>query len=256
MLCWPTILEGFCMAFCLWAFRHIERLLGRKSFAIYLLYNVLTFLPTFLLILQIRGFKSHFSFLFFIPFSLFVFMLWRLPATHYSGPLTDKFIVCLAVFIVVVLRFPFSIMTLLSASIGYYCWTFDIFKLRRILTNHAPLSIQMPPFASESNSRRSSAGNASNDDQNENSPLIDRRINFNQNFDIENNVNPNMNHINSSLNSFSPTNTNANSFPSNVDNEKLTLITSMGFSEEYAIRALHECGGDVNEAIDYLLGQS
>ena len=218
-LCWPTVLEGFCIAFCLWSFRHIERLLGQKSFILFFLYNFLSYIPTFLLVTAIKGFKYHFSFLFFIPFSLFIFMFWKLPSVVYSGPLTDKFIVCLAVFIITLLRFPFSIMAILSGVCGYYLWNTDLLKLKRMLLNHA-----IPVNENDRGIVNTNIGN-------NNTPLVSN-----------------------SLHSMISANSNAIRTITGIGgSNELDQLIGMGFPEDSARPALQIAHNDVNRAVDYLL---
>lgn len=270
-LCWPTVLEGIHIAFCLWCFRHIERLLGMKSFNIYLLYNFITYLPIFLLALQIKGFKGHISFLFFIPFSLFIFMIWRIPSVVYSGPLTDKFIVCLSFVFVIVLRFPFSILTILSSALGYYLWTKDALMLKRIA------SIQISPQHPSAIDQRSSRSHTGNANSSEQSPLLaanDNLENSNEeetySLPINRNTRENgrrssrssaysdSNSINNNITFNHTNNNNTNNNKDNSNNfDSLTdQIVSMGFTTADARAALQTTRGDINAAVDYLLSKA
>jgi hypothetical protein len=65
-------------------------------------------------------------------------MFWRLPAVVFAEPLTDKFVVSLSMFLVFSGKFPYSILTLGAAVAGYYLWTYDVLKLRRIIAFPRP----------------------------------------------------------------------------------------------------------------------
>ena len=80
LICWPSMIEVVVISFTLWSLRHIERLLGQNSTQLFLLVNFVTYAPTFCAIIYTFGIKSHYSLLFFVPYSLFIFMLWRVPA--------------------------------------------------------------------------------------------------------------------------------------------------------------------------------
>jgi hypothetical protein len=138
IFCWPSFLEGALITGCLWAFRHIERMLGPRGFVAYLLYNALTYAPPFVVVLRLKGFRAHYSLLNFIPHSLYVFMFWRLPAVVFAEPLTDKFVISLSMFLVFSGKFPYSVLTLGAAITGYYLWTYDVLKLKRIITFPRP----------------------------------------------------------------------------------------------------------------------
>lgn len=135
--CWPSIIEDFIISFILWSFRYIERLIGEKTMICFLLNNLITFLPIFCVTIYIYGIKRHFSFLFFIPCSLFIFMLWRIPSTPFFKvpKLSDKIIVTILFSIEVIMQFPLSALSLISSICGYIFWVNDSFKIKRILTN-------------------------------------------------------------------------------------------------------------------------
>jgi hypothetical protein len=141
VFCWPSFLEGFLITVCLWAFRHIERMLGLRGFVTYLAYNALTYSVPFFLVVRLKGFRAHYSLLNFIPHSLYVFMFWRLPAVVFAEPLTDKFVVSLSMFLIFSSKFPYSILTLGAAVAGYYLWAYDLLNLRKII------ALPRPPIA-------------------------------------------------------------------------------------------------------------
>lgn len=267
-LCWPTIFEGIHIAFCMWSLRHIERLLGLKSFTIYLLYNFITYVPIFLFVLLLKGFKGHFSFLFFVPFSLFIFMIWRLPSEVYSGPLTDKFIVCLSFVFVVILRFPYSILVILSSALGYYLWARDYLMIKRLA------SIEIDRHAPAFSDHSSRSHNNRNTNSSEQSPLLaasDAIENSNEEepFALPINRNTRENgrrssrssthsdHNNNNNNAAFNRPNNSNSSNGNNDFDSLVAqIVAMGFSGPDARSALQTTRGDINAAVDYLLSKA
>jgi hypothetical protein len=138
LCCWPSFLEGFLITICLWAFRHIERMLSVNGFLAFLLYNAITYIPFFILVLKLKGFHARFSLLGFVPHSLYIFMVWRLPSVMFTEPLTDKFVISLSMLLVLTARFPYSIMSLLSAAFGYWAWNSDLFRIREFFSVPTP----------------------------------------------------------------------------------------------------------------------
>lgn len=254
-LCWPTIFEGIHVAFCMWSCRHIERMLGLKCFVIYLLYQFITYLPIFFFVLLLKGFKGHFSFLFFIPFSLFVFMIWRIPSDVYAGPLTDKFIVCLSFVFVIILRFPYSIMTIFSSAFGYYLWDRDFLLLKRLAS--VQTSRQLNTFSDHSS--RSHNGLTTISEQ---SPLLHANDTIENSGEeetfslpINRNTRENGRRRSSTHNDISFNHTNNNNNTNNFDS-LVDQIVSMGFSNSDARSALQTTKGDINAAVDYLLSKA
>lgn len=235
-LCWPTIFEGVSAFFCLWCFRQIERMFGLKGFIIFLLYNFLTFLPSFLISLEIYGFKGHFSFLYFIPFSLFIFMLWRIPATFYSGPLTDKFIVCLSFFFIIALRLPISILALMSAILGYYLWSIDFFRFKKFASLN---SLEFEAHPNNNRTRRILRDNSRESSEElpsipRSHPLVDMRE-----------ITANESRYASNLRSRATQYFNSD--------QLVESLVAMGFNSETARRALLESHNNFDQALDYLL---
>lgn len=138
--CWPSFFEGCVSLFCLWSFRHVERILGVRGFAVYMIYNALTYSIPFIVVVTTYGFRQRFSMLNFVPYSLFVFTLWRVPAVMLAPPVTDKMAVSLAMVIVFLAKFPCSIFALVAALVGYWAWTVDIIRLRRL---SAPVQVRL-----------------------------------------------------------------------------------------------------------------
>lgn len=132
-LCWPSILEGYLTLFAIWAMRYVQRILGTCGFCSFMTYQFICFLPIFILVTLMYGFGINFSFLNFIPYSLYVFVAWRLPSVVFAKPLTDKFILSLAMFLIFLAKFPFSLFPLTTAICGYCLWARDLFKIQRSL---------------------------------------------------------------------------------------------------------------------------
>jgi hypothetical protein len=151
LLCWPSFFEGGLITICLWSFRHIERMLGFRGTVIFLAYQALTYLVPFLLVLKFKGFHAHFSLLNFLPYSFYIFMFWRFPSVLFADPLTDKFAVSLSMFLIILARLPYSIFALSAAIGGYYLWTFDLLKIRALLSPRPttrvdrPIEVASPP---------------------------------------------------------------------------------------------------------------
>jgi hypothetical protein len=125
-------------------------MLSMNGFLAFLLYNSLTYVPLFLIVLKLKGFHARFSLLGFIPHSLFVFMLWRLPAVMFTEPLTDKFMISLSMLLVVIGRLPYSILSLFAAASGYWAWTNDFLRIRKFFTVPAPeISVLESPLEPE-----------------------------------------------------------------------------------------------------------
>ena len=129
--CWPSFFEGLATTFCLWSFRHIENILGPQGFVTYLMYNAITYVIPFVFVVTVFGFRVHFSMFNFIPYSLYVFTFWRIPAVMFANPITDKDAISLAMLIVFLGRLPYSFMSLISAIFGYILWCMDALHLRK-----------------------------------------------------------------------------------------------------------------------------
>jgi hypothetical protein len=131
LICWPSLLEGVVATGCLWAMRNVERILGFRGLAVYLVYHAVTYSIPFALVLTTQGFHGHYSLPNFVPHALFAFALWRLPAIR--GPLLipDKICVTAAVALLVADCYPQSLLTLLAAAAGYWLWSLDALGLKR-----------------------------------------------------------------------------------------------------------------------------
>ncbi|OHT09012.1 UBA/TS-N domain containing protein [Tritrichomonas foetus] len=130
---WPSFNEGTILTVCLWCFRNIERILGMKVFLQLLFYNFVTYLPLFIVTILLKGFVSHFSFFYFIPFALYVFVLWQIPPVKIFSFISDKIIITVAFLIVILLHFPFSLFPLISGILGHVLWSYDIFRFKKCI---------------------------------------------------------------------------------------------------------------------------
>ena len=137
---WSTFDQGVFISAALWFFRVIERAMGTKLLSLFLGYNMLMFIPFFVLVLFLKGFSYHFSFFSFVPYGLFIYMLWHIPALRIGKTrITDKLIMLLIFVIIIILQFPFGFLPLVSAIIANVIWTFDTVKLQ-FLASPEPLT--------------------------------------------------------------------------------------------------------------------
>ena len=134
--CWPSKYQGFLVFVLLYATRGIERILGTTSFITFLIYNFICFLPVFLLVMYFEGFDHHFPFLLFIPLSLFVYSLFKIPSSFVEAPLTDKLLVCMIFFLFFLHHILPYTLALISVSLGNYLWHIDLFKIRFCVTGY------------------------------------------------------------------------------------------------------------------------
>jgi hypothetical protein len=118
LFCWPSFFECILIPLFLWLFRDFERMLGLRAFAQFLGLNFLAFFPFFLGVLLSRGVWCHYSLPLFLPYSLFLFMVWHIPATPIVAGVHDKH-VALALFIALFCyELPTSFLTLTAAVLG------------------------------------------------------------------------------------------------------------------------------------------
>ena len=139
--CWKSMFEAGIITGSLWMLRHIERLIGTKMLFKFFVVNMLTFLPFFAALILALGFKIHFSFFYFLPFSLFLFSIWKIPSLAIAGHLTDKLVVICLLILLVYLQFPYSIAPLISSIIGYCIWN-------RVFIHRHDLDISSNPTTS------------------------------------------------------------------------------------------------------------
>lgn len=130
-ICWPSLLETIFISCILWMLRHIERLIGILSILTYFFIQMLCSLPFFCFVLSWKGFKKHYSFLYFVPYSLFVYMVWRIPSYH--SAFIDKILPSILFSLIILLNFPFSIFNLIAAVLGYSFWINHSFRFQKCL---------------------------------------------------------------------------------------------------------------------------
>lgn len=133
IVCWTSNFETVIAVFMIWVTRHMQIILSSRGYSCYMLYQLLCFLVPFVLLMVFYGIRVKMSLLNFIPYSVYVFVFWRFPSAICTGPLTDKFVVSLAMILQFLAGFPLSIVPLCCSIIGYICWTNDLLKLRRFL---------------------------------------------------------------------------------------------------------------------------
>ena len=139
LFCWPSLFEGILTVYCLWSCRVVLVILGDIGFRSYLVYQFLTYLLPFIIIVSAFGFRVHFSLLNFIPYSLFVFVMWRIPVSFRTpDPITGKDLLLLVMSLVIIGRFPFSLAALASGALGYFCWKRDVLAIRKIMEPRDP----------------------------------------------------------------------------------------------------------------------
>jgi hypothetical protein len=137
LFAWPTLFEGFCFPIVLWSLRHVERLLGRRVFIVFLLYNYVAYVPFYFPCMFGLRWYSRISMLYFHPYALFIFMLAQIPAIPVFLALSDKLMVTLLFLLLIAIQLPCSLVPLASAIIGNLCWSFDVFRLSRFTTGGA-----------------------------------------------------------------------------------------------------------------------
>ncbi|KAK8842730.1 hypothetical protein M9Y10_025593 [Tritrichomonas musculus] len=220
---WPNFNEGVIITFCLWCFRNIERILGIKVLVQFLFYNLISYLPLFITTIILKGFRSHFSFLFFVPFSLYIFIVWQIPSVKLFSVLTDKIAISLAFIFLVCCHFPFSLFPLISAIIGNIIWSFDVFRLKKCT--------QEPV------------------DEYDNT-IDDIHVSINDLEDSQENLD-----ANPSANRDQRPNIDAENRRNDIDanSDAVKSIIDMGFSRDQAILALSQCDNDVQRAVNKLL---
>jgi hypothetical protein len=132
LMSWPSFNEGLLLTVCIWSFRGVERIMGSNLLLVFLLYNLLAFLPTFLSIIFLKSFRLHFSLFYFVPYSLYIYTLWEIPATQVASFFSDKLLISIVFLVAVIIRFPFSLFPVFSAILGNVLWSFDVFRLKRL----------------------------------------------------------------------------------------------------------------------------
>lgn len=141
---WPNYIIAAINTTCLWCFRNIERILGSKTFLILELYNLISFSVIFLLIIALKGFKSHFSFFYFIPYSLYVYTFWEIPSVKIYNIVSDKIIVTIAFIILAFANFPYFMLSLIPAIVGNIMYQYDVFHIIKYSSNRSNNNGELP----------------------------------------------------------------------------------------------------------------
>ena len=221
---WPNFNEGTIITVCIWCFRNIERVLGFKVLIQFLFYNFITYLPLFILTVFLRGFRYHFSFFFFVPFSLYIFIVWQIPPVKLFHFLSDKMVISFAFLFLIICHFPSSLLPLISSIFGNILWSFDVFGLRKC--TQEPIEDQYDG-------------------------IDDLHVNIN---DLEDSQEiQDSNSMNNEIKNNNETRNSNNANDIDRDSDAVKTIMDMGFTRDQAITALSQCGNDVQKAVDKLL---
>jgi NACalpha-BTF3-like transcription factor len=190
---WPSFNEGAILSAVVWCFRNIERVLGSKILVVFLAYNLVLFLPVFSAVIYFKGFNKHYSLFYFVPYSIYAYTAWHIPASPLISMISDKFLISFMIVIDLAVSFPYGFGALLAGALGTFLWRIDLLRLKRLCErteSQANDRVEVQPLEAEPQ----------------------------------------------------------------VDAEKVRSIVEMGFSEAQAVEALRAADGDVQRAIDTLLG--
>lgn len=127
ILAWPTFTEAVFLPFVIWACRGVERALGRKAFLNLMIYNAMIYLIVWSIL--VRDWRERMSMLWFYPYSVFVFVIVRVPAIPVLLNVTDKFITSVVFLLCLSAALPYSLVPLGCAILGNALWSYDVAKL-------------------------------------------------------------------------------------------------------------------------------
>jgi hypothetical protein len=130
ILGWPTLTESVLFPFAIWSFRHVERLLGQTALCIFFAHNLIVYLIAYIPLVIYAEWYPNLAFLYFYPYSLFIFIFAQLPSFSIFLILSDKLIITFLFFFFLVVQFPYSLVPFTSAIIGNVLWFFDPFNFR------------------------------------------------------------------------------------------------------------------------------
>jgi hypothetical protein len=82
-------------------------------------------------VIAFKGCSLHFSFFYFVPFSLFIYSLWHLPSTALWSRVSDKGFICVLFGVEMIFGFPWAFLPLVSAILGTVLWGLDAFRIKR-----------------------------------------------------------------------------------------------------------------------------
>lgn len=229
---WSSFFEIFLMTFIIWSLRHIERILGKKQFIIFLFYNFIFYLP-FCIIFNIFSKQSiPLNLHYFYSYSLIMFMLAYIPSSPIFLILDDKLVITLCFILDIAVYAPMTFIPLITSILGTIAWSFGILPLSRFTTE--PLEM--------------------NDDQN--------NINARNRTSRRHNRNHRISQFPSNVLSLNQTTAHLATIlfdddernqPLSIREEDLRSMREMGFDENDARTALTSCRNDVQRAIDMLI---
>jgi hypothetical protein len=131
IISWPSFNEGAVICTVLWCFRNVERVLGSKTFLVFLAYNLILYFPVFCTVVYFKGFALHYSLFYFVPYSLYAYAAWHIPSSTLVSVLSDKLLISLMLLIDLVVAFPYGFGPLLTGIAGTILWRIDLLKLKK-----------------------------------------------------------------------------------------------------------------------------
>lgn len=164
ILCYSSFKECFLTVLILWSFRNIERMMGSRPLLNLFIYNLLTYLPFFVLMVVFLGFLRNIILIRFIPYSLFIYMLWNLPSISVSGFLGDKIVVILFFVALMIPTFPFCFVPLFTSIFGNILFHKDVFCLKKLIKVREDTSTTMRVNHETTNNRISMSDVRINED--------------------------------------------------------------------------------------------
>ena len=133
IISWRTFNECTILTAIIWCSRNVERMIGTKMFCIFLVYNLITYLPFFVAFLLLFGFKKRMSFFYFFPYSSFIYAFWKIPETKIYNKISDKMILVVLMIFEITSFIPYSFIPLLASIIGNVLWSYDVFRLKKLI---------------------------------------------------------------------------------------------------------------------------
>lgn len=245
IFCWFSLFDIFIVEFLIWSLRGIERILGCKQFRIFMLYNIIIYLPCCILTNLFVPKNICLPLGYFYPFSLFIFSLAYIPSTSIFLIVHDKLIVTLGFILLIAVYFPYSFIPLISSIIGTLLWSYDVFHLSKCATLPLEISdddmVVIPSMRDHSSHHR-----------NHNYRSRSRSRSRHQGISID--ISNQQPYLLDPLNPESNTNANEED-PEEIEvkPEDIRQITEMGFEEAQAREALVRTRNNVQRAVEILL---
>ena len=131
LLCWPSHAQNLLFAVSIYLMRDIERILGFDSFMYLLFASFCAFVPFYVLVIAVVGFRAHVSLLLFIPYGMFAFYFLRVPSAPFRFLVRDKDVLLALFCALVVLGLPFSLLAAAAGVAGLHLWMQDFLGVRR-----------------------------------------------------------------------------------------------------------------------------